>query len=428
MDDVSSRDFLTEIGEGGFGTVHLAADEARGITYVVKLGRVGARDGITSRWPQLLPRLRALSGHPSVLPIIDAGTTGPGRPYLVLERAAGGSLADWLARRPLDLLDAVRIGIQLAGALEATHRIGLVHGDLKPTNVLFDTRGDALLADVSTGSLSAGRSAPVRTYLASVEHLAPEVLAGGELNPAADQYAFGSLLHTMITGEAVFPLAAGEPLPEYARRVRGTPLPSLRSLDWPADLAEVMERLLAKEPADRFSGMRAAAQALQAVDYARRGVTTPLHVRIDQGVAEPAGPATPVPDRTAGAVAAAYGAGAAVSATPAAPATPHAGPAEPDAVPARTGRRAGVVRRNGPKRALVGSAVAVGGLLVVGSWLLGGGDDEAPDDTEVLEETEVATVPETTTTSTTSSTTTTTFVLPPLPTLPPDFVPVTEAE
>ncbi len=427
MDDVSSRNFLTEIGEGGFGTVHLAADEARGVTYVVKLGRVGSRDGIPARWPQLLPRLRALAGHPSVLPIIDAGTTGPGRPYLVLERAAGGSLADWLARRPLDLLDAVRIGIQLAGALEATHRIGLVHGDLKPTNVLFDARGDALLADVSTGSLSAGRSAPVRTYLASVEHLAPEVLAGGELNPSADQYAFGSLLHTMITGEAVFPLAAGEPLPEYARRVRGTPLPSLRALDWPADLAEVMERLLAKDPADRFSGMRAAAQALQAVDYARRGVTTPLHVRIDQGVAEPVPRAEPVPDRTAAAVAAAYGAGASGVST--APAAPHPSPAEPAAEPARSGRRVGSVRRSGPRRALVGGAVAVGGLLVVGSWLLGGGDDDQPDDTEVLEETEVATVPETTTTtSTTASTTTTTFVLPPLPTFPPDFVPIPEDE
>jgi hypothetical protein len=427
VDDVSSRNFLTEIGEGGFGTVHLAADEARGVTYVVKLGRVGTRDGIPARWPQLLPRLRALAGHPSVLPIIDAGTTGPGRPYLVLERAAGGSLADRLARRPLDLLDAVRIGIQLAGALEATHRIGLVHGDLKPTNVLFDDRGDALLADVSTGSLSAGRSAPVRTYLASVEHLAPEVLAGGELNPTADQYAFGSLLHTMITGEAVFPLAAGEPLPEYARRVRGTPLPSLRSLDWPADLAEVMERLLAKDPADRFSGMRAAAQALQAVDYARRGVTTPLHIRIDQGVAEPVRSAEPVPDRTAAAVAAAYGAGAA--GTAAGPTTPPPTPVEPTTEPSRTGRRGSGVRRSGPRRALVGGAVAVGGLLVVGSWLLGGGDDDQPDDTEVLDETEVATVPETTTTtSTTASTTTTTFVLPPLPTLPPDFVPVTEAE
>ena len=176
-----------------------------------------------------------------------------GRSYLVLEHLPGGTLANRLeSKGPLDDFETHAVAHDIAAALAHAHAAGIVHRDVKPSNVIFDEHGHAKLTDFGIARSS---HEPTMTgaggFLGTAAYMAPEQAAGEtSAGPAADVYSFGVILFQMLTGR--LPFEADSPL-ELALKHRMSPPPAAQTLrpDAPRDLTALAARALAKDPAAR---------------------------------------------------------------------------------------------------------------------------------------------------------------------------------
>lgn len=265
-----------ELGAGGMGIVYRAyqIDPPRPVA-IKFLHKVLARD------PRIVARFRdeALTAsrldHPSSVAVLDHGEDADGTPYLVMEYVSGRTLRQIVDDGPLDMDRAIRITQQILGALTCAHAHGIVHSDVKTENVLVaQTAAGELVKLVDFGlarvimSYDGDASESTEAHIAGTpEYMAPEVIVGGTPSPASDIYAVGVILHEMLTGTT--PFGGGKPMDIFARHVLDPMVPpSLRfpQLDIPRPLEEVIERALAKEPAERFSDAAAFAEALGQLD------------------------------------------------------------------------------------------------------------------------------------------------------------------
>ncbi|MEU4567734.1 protein kinase [Micromonospora sp. NPDC023956] len=246
------------IGLGGMSEVWRADDEV--------LHRPVAVKALAGQ-PAADPELRATIGrearaaarltHPHVTHVYDYGEAtlagGAVVPYLVMELVTGENLADRLARGPLAWPDAVRLGGQVAAALAAAHRIGVVHQDVKPGNVMLTDTGAKVL-DFGIAALtaphhpSAGRCGG-EPLMGTPAYLAPERLVAGPADPASDVYALGALLYRALTGRAPLPVRTWEDA--WAVHGRRTPVPPLGVPELPADVEHLVLACLAADPTRR---------------------------------------------------------------------------------------------------------------------------------------------------------------------------------
>lgn len=176
---------LTEvIGRGGFGVVYGAVDELLGRDVAIKALAAIDRDG------SLLAEARALAAieHPGVVRVFDVVETA-GRVYLVMERIRGDNLRQWQRRHGHEVSAVVDVYLRVANALDAVHRAGIVHGDVKPDNVLLAEDGRVLLADFGLSRTHSDRGVAARG--GTPRYLAPEATAGsGSVGPRSDQFSF----------------------------------------------------------------------------------------------------------------------------------------------------------------------------------------------------------------------------------------------
>jgi eukaryotic-like serine/threonine-protein kinase len=201
--------------------------------------------------------------HPSILPILDIVEDDPGV-AIVTRYAAGGSLADWLGRirGGLDPVQVADLGARVGAALAASHNAGIVHGDLKPANILFDAEGQPLVADFGASRLR-GTSEPV---IGTAEYLDPASLVDGRPSEATtDVYGLATTLYEALTG--VPPYAGSSPQQTLAAADRGIHVPASDLVEVPTDLAATIERGLRREPADRFATI---AEMASHLDESRR--------------------------------------------------------------------------------------------------------------------------------------------------------------
>ena len=245
------------IGLGGMSEVWRADDEVLGRPVAVKaLAAPLATDPHLRATIQREARAAARLTHPHVTHVYDYGeATLPGGavvPYLVMELVDGRNLADRLAEGPLPWAEAVRVGGQVAAALAAAHRIGVVHHDIKPGNVMLTETGAKVL-DFGIAALAgphhplAGQTGEV--LMGTPAYFAPERLTAGPPDPASDVYALGALLYRTLTGRAPLPVQTWEDALEVHRR--RTPVPPLRIPGLPADIADLVLACLATDPARR---------------------------------------------------------------------------------------------------------------------------------------------------------------------------------
>lgn len=208
---------------------------------------------------------RAAAGlsHPAICQLYDYGEAD-GRPYIVLEYLAGGTLEDRLAsEEPLPDDEAERIASEIASALAHAHERGLVHRDVKPGNVLFDEDGAAKITDFGIARiLDASTLTEAGTLLGTAAYISPEQARGERATPASDVYSFGVILYRMLTGR--LPFEAGSPL-ELAAMHEAADLPPISSLkpDAPPRLERLATAALAKRPEERPSDGIALVAALQ---------------------------------------------------------------------------------------------------------------------------------------------------------------------
>lgn len=253
---------LRPLAEGPVATVYTATMRAGGPaagTEVAIKVYAEALDRETSVWltreRRALERVRDLR---AILPIQGVVEHPDGRPGVLMELCRE-SLASRLGTRgaPQPIADVLTIGTALASALTAAHRVGVVHGGVTPHNVLFRTSGEVALADFGL----ALRERFPRDPQHAVEFTAPETLRDDTRTESSDLYGLGAVLCLAATGAPPFPHRAGESPDERILRVLREPAPTLR--DVPAEFADLVARLLAKDPAARPKDAASVARSLE---------------------------------------------------------------------------------------------------------------------------------------------------------------------
>lgn len=243
------------LGSGGMAEVVAGHDQLLGRDVAIKLIRPSLLADPTAR-ERLLREARAAAAlhHPHTVAVHNVGTDGD-RPFIVMELVDGGSLADRLRDDgPLDPEELLAIGLSVLDALEAAHAAGLVHRDVKPSNILFTRDGTVKLADFGIAKALTTTDPDLTAtgqVLGTPRYLAPEVAAGQPATPASDLYALGAVLYQCLAGTP--PFTGSTPLSVIVAHQR-QPVRPLRDLvdDVPSELARVIERALAKDPAERF--------------------------------------------------------------------------------------------------------------------------------------------------------------------------------
>jgi hypothetical protein len=245
------------IASGGMATVWCAHDEELGRDVAVKvLSDVLAENPAYVARFRREARVAARVSHPSLVRIFDYSGEAE-RPYIVMEYVGGGTLADRIRAGGADEVDPERLARQLLGALEAIHAAGVVHRDVKPSNVLLDTAGDAHLTDFGIAQPEdATQLTGTGQVIGTLKYMAPEVLAGKPATERSDLYALGVVLQEALAGREA---------------------PQIEAL---------IDRLTADDPLERPASARQAATLLDTYEDRATTATVPI------GAAAGSGPRT----------------------------------------------------------------------------------------------------------------------------------------
>jgi serine/threonine-protein kinase len=255
------------LGRGGMGVVYRARDLRLGRPVALKLLADHAADDPRFRDRFLRERRAATTiDHPNVLPVYEAGEVD-GELYIAMRLVDGEDLESLLRREgPLLPPRAGALLAQIADALDAIHAHGLVHRDVKPSNVLIHTAGareHAYVTDFGIAKLSATAATPLTetgAFMGTVDYCAPEVIRGAALDARADVYSLGCVLFECLTGEK--PFARDTQLAIVYAHLEDRP-PSVQELrpGLPVALDAVVARALAKDAGDRYDSAGALADA-----------------------------------------------------------------------------------------------------------------------------------------------------------------------
>ena len=287
----------SEIGAGGMAGVWQAVDEVLERPVAVKIlhRHLLSNQVFCDRFRKEALAAGALI-HPNIVSVYDTGQHDEA-PYVVMEYVAGGSLASRLGHGPLPPAEVSAIGAEVCTALAHAHRVGVVHRDLKPDNILISESGQVKVTDFAVaGAALGGDLTATGALLGTLSFLAPEVLEGGEPNNAADLYALGVVLFKALTGRS--PRMAMD-LGSSAGRPRPPAHPRDFRPEVPRDLDAAVARALSVNPAERFADAAELGLVLRSVAQARpaRAVVSPAPVPPPpaRNLSTPQPPAPPTP-------------------------------------------------------------------------------------------------------------------------------------
>src|SRR6476661_4786587 len=358
-----------------------------GVVYLAEQPELGRRVAIKVIAPALASdpdylerfkresRLAAAIEHPNAIPIYEAGVADEDMPYLVMRYVEGEDLSSLLRREGrLDRRRAAAIVDQIAGALDEAHARGLVHRDVKPANVIVESRrgtehayltdfGLTREVDASGGPTATGR------WVGTIDYASPEQIKGKPVDARCDVYALGCLLYTTLTGH--LPFEREEDVAKlYAHVSEPPPAPSELADEVTDELDVVVERAMAKEPDDRYPSAgdlgRAALSAATGapVSQPEHSVATGEAAPVTQPAEPtPTKPSEPPPTEPASTVA---GEPPTAAPPPTEPSREPPPPTRPEPRPSRARAR----RR--PLIAL-GAMLAVGAAVAIGIVVVGGG-------------------------------------------------------
>lgn len=268
--EVPGYEVLRVLGQGGMGIVWEAIEHRldRRVALKVHAGADGARpERVAQLWAEA--RLAAKIAHPGVVPVHDVGFTIDGSPYYTMDVVEGTSLRALLREGKPTQARAFTIAVDIAETVAAAHERGVIHCDLKPSNVLIDSGGRVRILDFGLAiRLGDEPCAPFDVVRGSPPYMSPEQAMAATATPASDVYAIGVILYEMLTGSVPF---SGTTMEDLLHAVIFLPpvAPSARDATIPADAELICLRCLAKEPAGRFSSAGALVRALSALREGR---------------------------------------------------------------------------------------------------------------------------------------------------------------
>ena len=296
--EIPGVDLERVIGRGASSVVYVGTQVRFGRSVAVKVLHLpGQSELVTRLFLNECRTLGHLTPHPNIVTVFDGGFVDEERPYLVMEYLPGGTLAARLAAEgPVPTDEVLRIGVQLAGGLQTTHLHDIVHGDIKPQNVLRTRSGEVALADFGIARLTTAAAATTRSPLLTPLHAAPELFEGGAATVRTDVYELCSTLFELLDGRPAVGDDSESPLVIVARLARH----ERRSLDRdvvPGRVAEIIESGLAPDPDERPASAAELGELLQDAQRSLGQEVTRLVV-IEQLPVPAVGP-TPVSDDAA---------------------------------------------------------------------------------------------------------------------------------
>src|SRR5580658_10739242 len=270
-----------EVGRGGVGIVYRAHDQVAGQAVALKvIALPGVDAGEEARF-QREGRVLAGLNHPGIVRVVAFGQLDEGQPFVAMEWLEGEDMAQRHRRAPLPLAAALRVAADVADALGAAHASGIVHRDVKPSNIfLVGSERDAnapfrvKLVDFGVASTADTKLTRTGAIVGTPAYMAPEQARGdGEVDARADLYALGATLFELLTNR---PPHVGPTAIAILARLVTTPAPRLSDVlpDTSVRLDDAMAGLLATNPADRPGSADAVAQELREIaDAVEAGAT-----------------------------------------------------------------------------------------------------------------------------------------------------------
>ena len=284
--DLPGFTYVEPLGTGGFADVFLYEQEMPRRRVAVKVllaDRISS--GAAQEFADEANVMAMLSTHPAIVTIYQAGVAGDGRPYLVMEYCPRPNLQLRARKDAFSVAEALRVGVQVAGAVETAHRAGVLHRDIKPANILVTEYNRPALTDFGIASTTGatGEASGMSIPWSPPESFAEPPQSG----PRTDVWALGATLFTLLAGRSPFE-RPGErnSSADLIERIERAALPALGRPDSPESLQRVLERSMAKNPDDRFPSAVAFARALQKVQIELSHSVTPIDIVDDHPPAE----------------------------------------------------------------------------------------------------------------------------------------------
>jgi serine/threonine protein kinase len=287
---------LTLIGRGGFSRVYRAQQSQFARSVAVKVLDMDLVDERAQRrFVRECQATGRLGSHPSIVSVYEAAVTPEANPYIVMEFCPGGSLAAVVAETgPMGPAVIVDIGARMCDALNAAHRAGIVHRDVKPANILMTSYGHPSLADFGI-SVSSDASRSVGTEALTVDYAPPEVLEGQEPNARSDLYSLGVTLYTLLTGLPPYSSGKKTPIAQQLLRILRDPVPVVSRGDVPDGLRELLRELMDKDPQQRPESAADLEQRFRSLQRELSRDDLPLTARASLAVTEVPAPAPAAP-------------------------------------------------------------------------------------------------------------------------------------
>jgi serine/threonine protein kinase len=293
---ITGFSYVRDLGHGGFSDVYLYEQAMPRRQVAIKVLRVDTFDERQRHaFTAEADAMAQLGDHDNIVSVLAADLTSDGRPYLVLAYYPNGDLASRVADQTLTLAEALRVGIQLASAVQSAHNLGLIHRDIKPANVLVGRTGAPGLADFGIASQLDARQDDEEVGV-SIPWTAPEVLSGqSNGSTASDIYSLGATIWHLLVGRSPFRVPGGDNSQSaMVNRILRSPVPPTGLGSVPPGLERLLAQCMAKQPALRPQSALQLARDLQQIesraDLSRTEIVVldgPETARQSRGTTEP---------------------------------------------------------------------------------------------------------------------------------------------
>jgi len=249
---ISHFRILQHLGQGGMGVVYKAQDIALNRTVALKFILPGALNMPEERTRFLREAQAAAAlSHPHIATVFEVGES-EGRTFIAMEYVDGQTLSERIRSTPLALGEVVEMAVQLADGLEGAHDRGIIHRDIKTSNIMITGKNRVKLMDFGLARLSEMSQTLTLGIQGTIAYMSPEQASGEPVDHRTDLWSLGVVLYEMLTGELPFRADREQAVIHAILNKKPAPLTSLRS-DIPADMEKIVAKCLEKNPKDRYA-------------------------------------------------------------------------------------------------------------------------------------------------------------------------------
>ncbi len=282
---VSHFEILERLGQGGMGVVYKARDLKLDRLVALKFlpPHLGGEDAAERRFLREARTASALD-HANICTIYEIGETEDGRTFIAMAYVEGETLASRIARGPVSVEEAVRIGTKVAQGLAEAHARGIVHRDIKPGNIALTNEGAVKILDFGLAMVpGAARITQGDTTTGTAAYMAPEQVRGDAVDPRTDIWSWGVVMYEMLTGRPPF---RGDNVPAVIFSIlKGDPKPISKISPVPRTLEAIVAKALSKDPSSRYRSAENLLADLPATDLSESLTQImPITAPLERGV------------------------------------------------------------------------------------------------------------------------------------------------